>query len=188
MKHRSLLTMTLACACLGALSLPAAAQTLRPGLWDVSSKVSSADGQAQSAIAMMQEHMASMSPQQRQAIQQAMDKQGVKIDFGKGGAVNTRICMTREMIARREMPVQKGECTQKTTPLSPTRTTVAFNCTKPAASGTGEVVVDSDTSYHAHVTFKSDQLTQGKEMITDAVATWAAADCGNLRPLGQPEK
>jgi hypothetical protein len=188
MTFRSWSNITLACACLGAFSLPAAAQTLKPGLWDVTSKVSSADGQAQAAMSMVQEHLANMAPEQRQALQQAMDKHGVQINMSAGGALNTRICMTREMIARREMPVQKGECTQKTTPLSATRMTVAFTCTKPPASGKGEIVIDSDTSYHAHMTFKSDQLTQGKEMITDSKATWAGADCGNLRPLSMPEK
>jgi hypothetical protein len=43
----------LACACAALLSLPAGAQAMKPGLWELSNKVSSADGQMQSAMAEM---------------------------------------------------------------------------------------------------------------------------------------
>jgi hypothetical protein len=181
---KSMVPLLAACACACA-ALPAAAQTLKPGLWELSSKISSPDGRMQNMMTEVQKQLANMSPDQRQAMQKMMERNGVQLQTGAGGALTTRMCMTKEMIARREFPVQKGDCTQKATPVAGNRMKVVFNCTRPALSGEGEMTVDSDTSYRAmmHTTATNGEMQQA--MDVNAVGTWVAADCGALRPASK---
>jgi hypothetical protein len=172
-----------ACLTGGALALPAAAQDLKPGLWELSNKVSSADGQMQSAMAEMQKQLASMSPEQRKTVQQMMERNGVQMSVGAGGALSSRMCMTKEMIQRKEFPVQEGDCTQKVTPMGANKMKIAFSCTRPPASGEGEMTLDSDTSYRAKMHVKG--TDGGRQQIVDMDVTgkWLGADCGNIRPM-----
>lgn len=183
MKRNALFSTTLTAALLGACALAQAADAdvLKPGLWEVTSKFGSADGQVEAAMAGAREHLANMSPEQRQAMQQMLERNGLQLDLGAGGTLRTRMCMTREMIARRELPVQEGNCTQKVSDESRTHLKVAVNCTKPRASGEGDVFIDSDTRYRARLNFRGEQ-TQNRTVTSDAVATWVAADCGNVKP------
>jgi hypothetical protein len=171
------------CACASLMALPATAQTMKPGLWELSSKVSSPDGQMQNMMAEMQKRLAAMPPEQRQQVQKMMEQNGVQMQAGAGGAMITRMCMTKEMIARREFPIQKGECKQKVTPVSGNKVKVALSCTKPAIDSEGEVTVDSETSYRAtmHTVAANGNVQQTVDV--NAVGTWVGADCGTLRPM-----
>jgi hypothetical protein len=173
----------LASAIGAALALPAGAQNMRPGLWELSNKVSSSDGQMQSAMTEMQKQLAGMTPEQRQAMQQMMERNGVQMNVGPGGALTSRMCMTKEMVQRKELPVHEGDCKQKVTPLSANRMKVAFSCTRPPASGEGELTLDSDTSYRANMHIKG--TDDGRQQIVDMDVTgkWLGADCGKLRPM-----
>jgi hypothetical protein len=172
-----------AAALLGACTLVQAAglDAVKPGLWEVSSKFASSDGQVEAAMAGARAQLENMAPEQRQAMQQMLERNGVQLDLGAGGTLRTRMCMTREMIARRELPLQQGQCTQQVTQASPTHVKVAFNCTQPRASGEGDVTIESPTRYRAHMTLRGEQ-TQNRPVDTDAVGTWIAADCGSVRP------
>ena len=184
---QTLTLLALAAGCASALPAQAQAQALnmKPGLWELNNQVSSSDPTIQSAMSEMQKQLANMSPQQRQAMQQMMDRNGVQIKLGAGGALQSRMCMTREMIARREFPVQEGECKQDFTPLSANRLKVAFSCTKPRASGEGELTMDSDTSYRARVKIRSEERSGTVDM--DVNGKWLGADCGSVRPMNVPK-
>jgi hypothetical protein len=175
--------VVLACAC---AALPAGAQTMKPGLWSLSNTMTSNDPQLAQAMSAMQQHMANMSPEQREQMQKMMQQNGVQLDIGAGGAVQTKLCMTREMAERKEFPVQQGDCKQTFTQQSSTRGRITFACTKPKVSGEGEVTADSDTSYRAHMKIKSEE--QGRDQIVDMNVTgkWLSADCGNIRPIPIP--
>jgi hypothetical protein len=175
---------TTVCAIGCALALPAVAQNMKPGLWELSNKVSSSDGQMQSAMAEMQKQLAGMSPEQRQAMQQMMERNGMQMNVGAGGALTSRMCMTKEMIQRKEFPVQEGECKQKMTPMGANKLKVAFSCTKPPASGEGEMSFDSDTSYRAKMHIKGTDGGQQQVVDMDVTGKWLGADCGKLRPIG----
>jgi hypothetical protein len=170
-------------ACAAALALPAAAQDLKPGLWELSNKVSSPDSQVQAAMSAIQGHLASMSPEQRKGMQQMLERNGVQVDLGAGGALTSRVCMTREMIQRKEFPLQEGNCTQKMTPVSGNRMKVAFSCSKPATSGEGELILDSDTSYRARMHIRGTEGGNRQEVDMDGTGKWLGADCGGLRPI-----
>jgi hypothetical protein len=187
-EHRMNITFALI-ALGGALALPAVAgaQTMKPGLWELSNKVSSQDGQLNGAMAEMQKQLASMSPEQRQAMQQMMERNGVQMNIGAGGALTSRMCMTKEMIERKEFPVQEGDCKQKTTPVSANRMKIAFSCTRPPTSGEGEMIVDSDTSYRVKMHVKGTDGGQQQTVDMDAAGKWLGADCGKLRPISIPQ-
>lgn len=179
--------VAIACALGCALALPAGAQDvhIKPGLWELNNKVSSPDGQMQAIMDGMQQHLANMSPEQRKSMQQMMERNGVQMNIGEGGALDSRICMTKAMIQRKEFPVQEGDCKQNVTPLSSSRMRVAFQCTRPPVSGEGEMTLDSDTSYRArmHITGKEHGQQQAVDM--DVTGKWLGADCGKLRPMPQ---
>lgn len=184
MKHRLALLAMLACG--GAATLPALAQDLKPGLWEMSSTISSADPQVQSALAAVQQHLANMSPEQRGGLERMMRQNGVQADLGQNGNLRTRVCMTREMIERKEFPVQQGDCRQTYTRLAADKGRIAFTCSKPRISGAGEITMASDTSYQAHVHVDSQE--SGKQSLdTDVNGRWLAADCGTLRPAPLPK-
>lgn len=190
MKQRPVSTLLLAGACACALALPAAAQNMKPGLWSLSNNVSSNDPQVQGAMSMLQQHLANMSPDQRRQVEQMMKQNGVQLDVGANGALQTKVCMTREMIERREFPVQQGDCRQTFTPKSGSGGSggigsgghIVFSCTKPQrVSGDGDLTVVSDTSYTARMHIRSDDKpSQAVDM--NVSASWLSADCGSLRP------
>jgi hypothetical protein len=181
------LICALGCALGCALALPAGAQNMKPGLWELSNKVSSSDSQMQSAMAEMQKQLASMPPEQRKAMQQMMERNGMQMSVGAGGALTSRMCMTKEMIERKEFPVQEGDCKQKVTQAGPNKMKVAFSCTKPAASGEGEMTVDSDTSYRARMHIKGGEGGPQQTVDMDIAGKWLGADCGKLRPISIPQ-
>lgn len=174
--------LTGACAFAALLALPAGAQTMKPGLWELNSKVGSPDRRMQSAMAEMQKQLASMPAEQRQAMQQMLERNGVQMNIGAGGALTTRLCMTKEMIQRKEFPVQEGDCRQKVTQQSASKMKIAFSCTRPPTSGEGELTLDSDTSYRAKMHIQgADGGTQAVDM--DVTGKWLGSDCGKLRPI-----
>jgi hypothetical protein len=175
--------LALACAC---AALPAGAQTMKPGLWSLSNQMTSSDPQLAQAMSAMQQHMANMSPEQRQQMQKMMQQNGMQLDIGAGGAVQTKLCMTREMAERKEFPVQQGDCKQTFTQQSSTRGHIAFSCTKPKVSGEGDVTADNDTSYRAHMKIRSEEQGHNQVVDMDVTGKWLSGDCGNIRPIPIP--
>ena len=176
-------TILLASACAAlAAALPAGAQTMRPGLWSLTNNVSSSDPQMQQAMSAVQEHMANMTPEQRRQLQGMLQQNGVQLDVGAGGALQTKMCLTRAMAERKEFPVQQGDCRQTFTQQSSTRGHVTFNCTRPNVSGEGDLIADSDTSYRAQVKVRSAEAGRNQTVDMNVTGTWLAADCGNLKP------
>ena len=194
MQKRPRTLALLACACAavlalpaGAQKLPAAVQDMKPGLWEQSNNVSSPDAQTQATMSAIQAQLANMSPDQRKGIQQMLERNGVQMDLGAGGAITTRMCMTKEMIQRKEFPVQQGDCKQKTTPVSNNRMKIAFSCSRPPASGEGELALESDTSYRGRMHIRGNDGANRPAMDMDVSGKWLGADCGGLRPIGVPQ-
>ena len=175
--------LVLACAC---AALPAGAQTLKPGLWSLSNTMTSSDPQISQAMSAVQQHMANMSPEQRQQMQTMMQQNGVQLDVGANGALQTKLCMTREMAERKEFPVQQGDCRQSFTQQSATRGHITFTCTKPKVSGEGDLVADNDTSYRARMKIRSEEQGRNQTVDMDVSGKWLSADCGNVRAIPIP--
>jgi hypothetical protein len=165
--------------------LPVAAQSLKPGLWEVSNKMQGGSGQMQSAMSEMQQQLASMPPEQRKMMEEQMAKAGVKMGkAGPAGGMSVQVCMTREMAERNEVPAQQGDC--KTTNQARTGNSMkmAFACTNPPSSGEGQFTFSSPEAYTSRMTVNTQVDGKPEKITMEGTGRWLSADCGNVKPLG----
>lgn len=173
----------LAGLCAATLALPVAAQTIKPGIWEVTNKVGDPSGQMQGAMAELQRRMANMPPDQRKMMEQMMAQHGVQIN---PAGLAAKVCVTPEMVKNSDLPVsQDGSCSQSHSPAKGGRMSFTFNCPSTQTSGTGEVRFISDTSY----ALTAKVLRGGSPMpvTVDSDARWLGADCGALQPVALPK-
>lgn len=176
-------TCALAALVLGSLALPASAQNIKPGLWEMTSSVDSADGQMKAAMAEMQKHMATMTPEQRKMMDQMMAKQGVQFSTTGDGGIHFKVCVTKEMAAQNELPIQQhGDCTHRRAPLSGGTMKVSFTCNKPRVDGDGEITFGGGTSYRAKMKVTSYEGGKPELTNTEIAGKWLGADCGSIKP------
>jgi hypothetical protein len=181
--------------CAGALALaglvtaPAVlAQTLKPGLWEINNKMQSGSGQLEQGMAEMQKQMAAMPPEQRKMMQDMMAKQGVSLGAGAPGSMVAKICMTKEMAERNEVPAQQGDCKTTTSPRAGNTMKVSFVCTQPPSSGEGQVTFISPDAYTMKMAMKTTVQGKPETMTMDGGGKWLSADCGSIKPMALPRK
>lgn len=166
------------------LSSVAHAQSTKPGLWEINQKVGG-NPEMDKEMAEMQQQLASMPPAQRKQMEQMMAAQGVKL--GQGGGMSVQVCVTPEMAAQQEVPVQKeGDCTTKVQSRSGNTMKVAFSCKNPPSSGEGTYVFRGDTGYDMKMLVKT---TEGGKPVTttmEGTGRWLGADCGKVKPITLP--
>lgn len=180
----ALITATL---CLGLAAVPAAAQTMKPGLWEINNKMGGDQGAKMAAAqAEMQKQLAAMSPEQRKQMESMMGQRGMAMSpgGGAGGGMAIRVCISKEMAARNEPPPQQGDCKQDMLQKSGNTTKFKYSCSKPPSSGEGEYTVVSPEAY----TMKMKMTREGKggaeQMTMDASGKWISNDCGSIKPRG----
>jgi len=184
MPRRSLLAAIVAATLLPALpSLPAyaASAAMRPGLWEITSKIKPDNPQAAAAMAEAQKQMANMAPEQRKMIEAMMAKQGVGLSMN-GDGVKVTYCVTREMAERREFPTgQQGQCTNTSTPTA-NGMNVSFTCANPPSSGSGQVTLQGDTAYTTTMNVTTSARGKPESMRVDGSGRWLGTDCGAKAP------
>lgn len=175
-----------AAAALALVVLPAGAQNLKPGLWEIHNKMSG-NPQMDNAMAAMQKQMESMSPQQRKQMEAAMSQRGVRMaPAGGEGGMSMQICMTKEMVERHETPMRDG-CRTTKQERSGNTMKIAFSCDRPPSTGEGQVTFASPEAYDSHMTMTVNGQGGKQTTTVDASGKWLKADCGNVRPV-QPRK
>jgi Protein of unknown function (DUF3617) len=167
------------------LCIPLAhAQTTKPGLWEISQKMGG-NPEMDKAMAQMQQQMAGLSPAEKKMMQDMMAKQGMSMPAaGAGGAMAMKVCITPEMAAKQDMPVQtEGECTTTITSRSANALKMNFVCKNPPSSGEGTYTFSGDTAYTMTMLMKGTH--QGKPVNTtlDGQGKWLSASCGAVKPL-----
>ena len=171
---------------LGALALGATAhaQTARPGLWEIQNKMGG-NAQMDQAMAQMQQQMASMPPAQRKQMEDMLAKQGMSMPkAGSGGAMAMKVCITPEMAAKQDMPMQtEGDCTTTITSRSATALNMSFVCRNPPSSGEGSYTFSGDTAYTMKMQMKTTHQGKPQNMTMDGQGKWLAASCGNVKPM-----
>jgi hypothetical protein len=177
----------IAAALLSAVSYCASAQTMKPGLWEINNKMQ-ADGKMGQDMAKAQQRMASMPPEQRKMMQDMMAKQGVAIGSGGPGNIGTKVCMTKEMAERNEMPSQKDGCKQTAAPRSGNTMKISFTCTNPPSSGEGQITFVSPEAYTMNMTMTTAAGGNPQKINMDSAGKWLSADCGTLKPVVMPKK
>ena len=164
------------------------AQSLKPGLWEITSNMQSGGKDMSAAMANMQKQMASMPPEQRKMMQDMMAKQGVQMGAASGGGMSLKICMTQEMVDRNEMAPQKGDCTHTTSPRVGGTMKYSFQCTKPPASGQGEVTFSSPEAYSMKMTTTTNAGGAERKMDMQSSGRWLDSNCGTIKPIAIPSK
>lgn len=185
MKH-PLALLTLACAAGTAL-----AQDMKPGLWEIQNKMGGGPqaDKMQQHMAQMQQQMASMPPEQRKMIEDLMAKQGVQMGAATGGGMSVKVCLTKEMIERREMPAnQRGDCKSEVSPRVGNTMKVKFSCSRPASSGEGTYTFLGPEAYKFNMVMTHQEEGKPQTMTMDGAGKWLGADCGPIKPMQPPKQ
>jgi hypothetical protein len=175
-------------AALVAFATTAGAQNLKPGLWEVTSNMQTSSGQMEQSMAEMQKEMARMPPEQRKMMEEMMAKQGVKMGKGgPGGGASMKICMTKEMVEKNELPAQQGDC--RTTHQSRSGNTMKYGiaCTNPPSTGEGQVIFKGPEAYSMKMAMSTMVDGKPEKMNMDGSGKWLASDCGSIKPIMPPK-
>ena len=166
------------------------AQTMKPGLWEITQKMKSSSAEMNSAMAAMQAQMAKMSPEQRKQMQEMMAKQGVNMDLGGGaakpGEVIVKMCMTQAMIDQNQTAPQQPGCTYTQSPRVGNTWKMSFTCTKPPSSGEGQATMISPDAYTMKMTINSSATGKPERMEMEGAGKWLGAACGDVKPFVLP--
>lgn len=171
-----------------ATSFCAGAQAMKPGLWEIKNKMQTSGGQMEQGMAEMQQQMAGMSPGERKKMQEMMAKQGVSIGAVGPAAMAVKVCMTKEMAERNEIPAQQDGCKHTTSPRSGNTMKMSFTCTNPPSSGEGQVTFANPEAYTMKMTMTTAVQGKSEKVNMDASGKWLSADCGAIKPMTMPRK
>ncbi len=172
---------------LSMFSLGAQAQSMKPGLWEISQKMQSSSGEMEKAMGDMQKEMAAMTPEQRKMMQDMMAKQGVGMGSGPG-PMSLKVCMTQEMVERNELAPQQGDCKSSYSPRTGNTMKIAFACTKPPSSGEGQITFTSSEAYSSKMVVNTMHNGKNEKMSMDSQGKWLSAECGAIKPPSAPKK
>ncbi|MGZ5094891.1 MAG: DUF3617 family protein [Burkholderiales bacterium] len=172
----------------GTFSVSAAAQNLKPGLWEITNNMKSASGEMEKSRAQAQQQMANMSPEQRKMMEKMMAEHGVKMGAGGSGATSVKTCMTKEMVERNEIPAQQGDCKTTRQQRSGNTINIAFTCTNPPSSGEGQFTIASPEAYTMKMAVKSTVQGKPETMNMDTSGKWLSSDCGSIKPMQPPNR
>jgi len=154
-----------------------AALNLKPGLWELSSKME-ADGKGIDPQASLAKAMAKMPPEKRKQMEAMMAKSGLGV--ASNGA--RRVCFTEAMFkdpgSFSTSPEQR-RCETKIKQQSSTSMEMEFSC-KDGASGVGTWKTPTSESFTSHMEFKT---AKGRASNFEQSGKFLAKDCGDVKPL-----
>jgi hypothetical protein len=153
--------------------------TMKPGLWEITARMQGSGGQLDAAMAMAQQQMQNLSPEQRAQLEAMMKGRGVAL----GPQGNTvRVCVTKEQAEREELPQAQEGCTQQGQ-RSGKVFRYTFSCrSEPPMSGEGEYTLTSATSASGRTVVRTVVGGRSETVNVENSSTWLAADCGDLKP------
>jgi hypothetical protein len=162
---------------------------MKPGLWEITQKMQTGSGQMEQQMAQMQQQMANMPPEQRKMVEQMMAQRGMKIGAGGGNGMTIKMCMTKEMIERNEMPQQqRGDCKTTLQPAVGNTRKMSFTCSNPPSSGEGQYTMTSPDAYAMKMMVNTTVQGKPETMNMEGTGRWLGADCGDIKPIRPPSK
>lgn len=186
------LSAVFACVALTTGALQVNAQSMKPGLWEITTQMQGGSGEMSNAMAQAQKHLENLPPEQRKMVQDMMAKQGVQMGASGGPGMTIRICKTQEMIDRNELGTSQSsnhaECTQTNSPRVGNTMKFSFVCTKPPSSGEGQVTFTSSEAYSMKMSTTGTMRGSPEKMEMQNTGRWLGADCGSVKPLTLPKK
>lgn len=172
----------LATALLSTLFAPVSdglAQSMKPGLWEQVASMKSQSGEMERAMAEAQKQMASMPPEQRRQMEQAM---GMQMGSAQGGRQTVRMCVTAEDAAKFNVN-DDPNCRQQVLQRGGDTVRIKFTCGGEMPSeGEGTITFKGDTAFNAkmQVQTRAGGRTDRMEIVQDG--KWLGSDCGTLKP------
>ena len=171
---------------LAAAALTATAQTMKPGLWEISNQMTGGSDEMMGAMAEAQKQMANMPPEQRKMMEEMMAKHGTSLR--PGGGMTTRICLTQDMINHNQVSRQEGNCKQTTSQKVGNTMKFSVACSNPTSSGEGTITFISPEAYSTQMSINTTQNGKPVTMKMESTSRFLATDCGNIKPLNPPTK
>ena len=166
-----------------ACALPAGAQTMKPGLWEIKSSIKSSNGELEKSMGQLQQQLAGLPPEQRRMVEDMMAKNGVNVSGG-GTGMSMKTCLTQAMVERKEfLNPRPGSCKTTTTPSGTNKLKVSFACTNPPASGEGEANFSNSESYEGNMTMTTTARGAPEKASVTSTGRWLGADCGTTPTL-----
>ncbi len=159
-------------------TVQASAQSIKPGLWELSNKVKTGNAQADQAMSMALKQLADLPPEQRAQMEAMMKQNGASMPMAGGdGAMLIKACVTPEMAAKKELPInQKGKCTSKSDPVAG-GLDISFSCTDPASSGGGTLRFHGDSAYVMNMNINSEAGGKRQAVQVESTGRWLGASC-----------
>ena len=163
----------------------ASAQNMKPGLWEVASKMSGEKGsQFAEALLKMQEQMISMPLEQRKQIEAMLLEKGMATSFEVGGVTSTKICISKEMIEAGQTPASAdGKCVHNNAARAGNVQKFSFSCTKPPSSGEGVITFDGDENYSKSMSVTVDRDGRSEKVTISGNSKFLSSDCGDIKPI-----
>ena len=98
----------LCAAALCLIALPAKAQTIQPGLWEVQTQMQGGDPAMAARAAEAQKRLANLPPEQRKMVESMMGNMKIQ-PSSDGTNFSMKLCLTKEMVERDHIPQQKEQ-------------------------------------------------------------------------------
>ncbi|WP_181373001.1 DUF3617 domain-containing protein [Massilia glaciei] len=208
-RRNALAVLLLASIC----AAPASAHKIRPGLYENTSKIISGNPLGNSARQLQQGTMAepapeerertadiskqmsqaiaNMPPEQRKEMKEMLGKQGLdlesiqsmQVNVKPDGAVNMKLCVTKQMAERSEFLLQpQDSCKYKVGKFVGGVMKFSSTCAEPAATGEGEVRVTGPNTYATKMRVVMHEAGRQQTIVAEVVSKWLGADCGSVKP------
>lgn len=181
---RAVQPVVLVMSCCAGLAF-AQAHSIKPGLWEVTHQAAGGNAKMDEAMKRMEQQVANMPPEQRKKMEEMMARRGVGLaGFAPGGGSVFKVCISKEMAARRQMPMQqRGDCTQNVTSQSASGMHMQFSCKTPPIQGEGDFTFSGDSAYQMTMTTTAQIHGKAETTSMNASGKWLSADCGTLKPM-----
>lgn len=181
MKHSLLCLSLLACAALGSQASAQAASsspTIKPGLWQVDSKMASPDAATDNAMSMVLQQLGNLPPDQRKQLESMAASRGMAMPtVDASGAVRVTACVTPEMAARKQIPTgQPGDCTSKNKDIAGGMQ-VSFTCANPKSSGEGKVIFSGEQAFNMQLAVTTSARGTPEQVNVTSNGKWLGATC-----------
>ena len=159
-------------------SQQAPAQSIKPGLWQINSKMSSPDAETSQLMSTLLTQFGSLPPEQRAMVEQMANKNGMAMPkVGADGAIGVSACVTPEMAARRQIPTgQPGDCTSNNVAV-PGGWQISFRCNNPVSSGEGKLSFVGDTGFTMNLQVNTSARGAQERINVASSGSWIAATC-----------
>jgi hypothetical protein len=141
------------------------------------------DARMEQQMAEMHKQLSAMPPEQRKQMEAMMAGRGMQVAPADGGGAAMRICNTREMAERNDIPTNRGECTTGQQQRTGNTLKMTFTCTNPPSSGDTLVTFNGSESYTTRTNVTSTVGGKPETMSMEGSGKWLSADCGSVKPM-----